>query len=92
MVTIHQKLERLTRHRNLSAISREIGRFPTYLSSTLNHKSGVSIKTAAALAKHLGVEAGWLIDDEQGWPAVLRTEAEHSAQSEVNMPAEPQPA
>ena len=74
MTTIYEKLSRLTAKLQRAAVSREAGLSATYLNATLYRKSGISIKAAIALAKVLGVEAGWLMDDTQDWPPVRVTE------------------
>lgn len=74
MMTFREKLWRLTATHNRAAISRQAGLSDTYLNATLYRKSRISIKAAVALAKVLGVEPGWLMDDAQDWPPVRITE------------------
>lgn len=76
-MTIHDKIERLTRFASKGAISRAAGLGYTTLNAIVARKSAVTTKTAIALARVLGVDAGWLMDDAKGWPPV-RTEGADS--------------
>ena len=69
-MTIHEKLDRLTSLSNRSAISRAAGFHHGMLASTLKQKRMPSAPSIVALAKVLGVDAGWLFDDVKGWPPV----------------------
>jgi len=73
-MTIHEKIERLTQLSNRSAVSKAAGLGSSSLTTMLYRKSDVAASSAASLARVLGVDPGWLIDDTREWPPV-RVEA-----------------
>jgi plasmid maintenance system antidote protein VapI len=75
-MTIHEKLERLTRLMNRKAVCEAAAIGPMTLGNILHRKSSVMAPTALALARVLGVDPGWLIDDSKGWPPVRVEEPE----------------
>ena len=75
-MTIHEKLERITRYSNRSALSRAAGLGPTTLSMILARRSEITVSTAVKLAKTLGVDLNWLVNPEAGWPPVRVEEPE----------------
>jgi len=78
-MTITQKIAALMQDRRQKVVAERIGVHPITLSS---YSKGTipGADVAAKLARALGVDPGWLIDDARGWPPV-RTET----------PAPPQP-
>jgi len=67
-MTFHEKISRLLVNMNRSAVSRASGvKLPT-LQNYLVKRSLPNIDNAAKLARTLGVDPGWLIDDTRGWP------------------------
>lgn len=71
-MTIHEKLHRLTRYSNRSAIARAAGLAHTYLHTMLARKSNISADAGVALAGVLEVDGDWLMDDSWGWPPVRK--------------------
>jgi hypothetical protein len=70
-MTIYEKLERLTRFSNKKALAEAAGLGPSALHNILARKGGcITTKTATALARVLGIDAGWLVDDRKPWPPV----------------------
>ena len=74
-MTTRQKLERLTKLHNKKATSVAAGLGKQYLFNVLHGLHSLGAKPAVALARVLGVDAGWLLDDARGWPPV-RVESE----------------
>lgn len=75
-MTIHEKLRRLARNMKLASISREAGLAVSYLHNTLKDNRLPSVDSAARIARTLGVDPGWLIDDTRGWPPTRTEENE----------------
>lgn len=69
-MTIHQKLERLTEFSNLAAISKAAGLGTSTLNNMLVRKTDPSTRVVIGLARVLGVDPGWLVDDTREWPPV----------------------
>jgi DNA-binding XRE family transcriptional regulator len=69
-MNIIEKLWRLTKLTNKQAVAREAGIHGNTLVSILSGKRNPSLPTARALARTLGVDLGWLVDDSRGFPAV----------------------
>jgi len=67
-MSIQQKLSRLLELCNLSAVARKAHVSKFTILSLLSGRSKPKAETAAKLARALGVDAGWLIDDAQAWP------------------------
>jgi transcriptional regulator with XRE-family HTH domain len=80
-MTITQKIAALMQDRRQKVIAERIGVHPITLSSyTKGTIPGADV--AAKLARALGVDPGWLIDDLRGWPP---------ARVETSAPTIPQP-
>jgi transcriptional regulator with XRE-family HTH domain len=77
-MTIPQKLERLLADMNRSAVARRAGVAVGVLWKITALKRTPRADVAARLARALGVDAGWLIDDTRGWPPV-RIRSTHSS-------------
>ena len=75
-MTFHEKLKRLTEDRKCSVLCRRIGLPPYTIANYLCKKQTPSAPIALRLARVLGVDLAWLVDDEQGWPPVRAHEAE----------------
>jgi hypothetical protein len=71
-MTIHEKIDRLTKLANRRAVSKAAGLGSSTLGTILRRKAGITTTTATALARVLGIEVGWLVDDSQGWPPVRK--------------------
>jgi hypothetical protein len=69
-MTLHQKLERLTRFCSKRAVSVAAGLGPQYLYNALAEKNEISARSAFALARVLRVDVTWLLDPDQSWPPV----------------------
>jgi transcriptional regulator with XRE-family HTH domain len=69
----HEKLRRLFKDMNMSAVCRRAGLKRVSVGNMLARESMPAVDTAAKLARALDVDPGWLIDDERNWPPV-RTE------------------
>jgi len=81
-MTIQEKLKRLTRLSNKSAVAKDAGISPVTFCEIMHGKSGMRFSTVKALARSLGVSVGWLADDGQGWPPV-RIDSDASIQPPV---------
>lgn len=71
-MTIPEKLRRLMKTSNKSAVARSAGLTPNTIFFILSGKFEPSISSARALAGVLGVQLGWLLDDSQGWDDIVR--------------------
>lgn len=67
-MTLHQKLERLTRDMNKAAVARRVGLKATTISDYLRYRWMPRADIAFKFAIALGVSADWLLDDAKGWP------------------------
>ena len=68
-MTIHQKIAALMRDRRHRVIAERVGvNFSTLYLYSKDTMPRADI--AAKLARVLGVDGGWLIDDEQNWPPI----------------------
>jgi hypothetical protein len=77
-----EKLRRLLINMNVSSIAREC-RIPAGNIHNYIHRGSIpGIGVAAKLARALGVDPGWLIDNSRGWPPV---------RVETSAPTIPQP-
>lgn len=86
-MTIHEKLERLTRFASRSAVSKAAGFGTATLATTLARRSGVTTDMAAAFARVLGVDPAWLMDDRRSWPPLMVPDiSERSESREANEP------
>lgn len=65
-----QKLERLTRFANKRKMSIAAGLGANTLYGLVSDGNDASLSTVTAIAKVLGVDVGWLVDDSRGWPPV----------------------
>ena len=68
-MTFAEKLKRLLRDMNISAVARRSCTSATAVHNYLNG-SIPGIDIALRLARVLGVDPGWLIDDSKDWPPV----------------------
>jgi transcriptional regulator with XRE-family HTH domain len=75
-MTIHDKLARLLEIANRSAVCRKAGLSQPTLPNLLSRRSRPGVDTALKLARALGVDPGWLIDDSKGWPPIRVESAE----------------
>ncbi|MBE7507778.1 MAG: hypothetical protein HS101_16045 [Planctomycetia bacterium] len=64
----HDKLDRLLRDRNVSAISRAVGLHPGRLGTQVALRQMPRADRAVKLARQLGVDTDWLFDDTKDWP------------------------
>lgn len=75
-MTFQEKLKRLTQDRRLNVVARRAGiaerGISNYLAKPQNPRSDIALR----LAKVLGVDVAWLIDDVQDWPPVRVTQRE----------------
>jgi hypothetical protein len=71
-MSYQQKLKRLMKTSNVAAISREAGLTPRTVWRSLCG-SIPSVQTTVCLARVLGVDVGWLVDDTRDWPPVRVT-------------------
>jgi transcriptional regulator with XRE-family HTH domain len=74
----HEKLERLTRLMKQKQVSQAAGLGVTTLTNILRRKSSLAWKTAVSIARVLGVDPAWLMDESKGWPPVRVEELEES--------------
>ncbi len=75
-MTIHEKLDRLTRLHSRQAVSKAAGLYKGALTAILSRKSPISTQAAVGLARAMSVDVAWLIDDSKGWPPVRIEEPE----------------
>ena len=83
---LHEKVRRLIRPYKKSFIAKAAGLSVQTLLNVLSGNKAPTLETARALAKPLGVEVGWLVDDEKGWPPV-RTRPTTDSLPELVTPA-----
>lgn len=69
-MSIHEKLERLTRFCKKTVVSRAAGLGSGTLDAVLRRRTDVTTRTAIALAGVLSVDAGWLMDESKRWPPI----------------------
>lgn len=69
-MTFHDKLRRLVQDMNKSAVARRAGISPQAIDSYVRLGNVPLIDSAVRLARALGVDIAWLIDDERDWPPV----------------------
>jgi transcriptional regulator with XRE-family HTH domain len=69
-MTFHEKLQRLTEDMHKTKVSRRAGLSPTAISVYIDKKYTPGIGIAVRIARALGVDPGWLIDDAREWPPV----------------------
>jgi transcriptional regulator with XRE-family HTH domain len=77
-MTIHEKLAKLTESYQRSAVCRRAGLHPTTLWRILKTGQMPTVEVVLSLARTLGIDPGWLIDDSRGWPPA-RTCAEYES-------------
>ena len=82
-MTILEKLRRLTEDMHKSRVAKRAGLPATALSNYLNRGSIPSACIAARLARALGVDPGWLIDDTRGWPPVRIEQVDKSRRAQA---------
>jgi transcriptional regulator with XRE-family HTH domain len=70
-VDFHEKLRRLTLDHNRAAVCRRAGLSENSIHRILARKQTPRADVAARIARALGVDPGWLIDDNRGWPPGL---------------------
>jgi transcriptional regulator with XRE-family HTH domain len=78
-MTFHQKLARLMRDMNVSAVARRAGISQLTLWKYLHEGRMPMANCVVSLASALGVEAGWLIDDSKPWPPIRVEQTEQTA-------------
>jgi hypothetical protein len=68
-MTITEKIKSLMQDRRVNVIAARVGVHPITLTS---YSKGTipGADVAVKLARALGVEPGWLVDDTRGWPPV----------------------
>ena len=85
-MTFAAKLSRLLRVARVAPVAKaaQISQNTLYVLAAGKHQPTLS--KAAAIARALGVDLGWLVDDSKGWPPVrvtpstdLAPEATHAA-------------
>lgn len=69
-MTFRQKLEALMSDRTKASVARKADIHPTALTSYLKRGITPGSDVAVRLARALGVDIGWLIDDRRDWPPV----------------------
>ena len=68
---IAEKIERLTRVMRRNQLCREAGLPVTTISElTTGRTTSITTVKAVALARALGVDIGWFVDDSRDWPPV----------------------
>ena len=71
-MTINEKLRALMHDRKMTVIARRAGiKYPS-LYQYVNQDAMPGAGTALRIAKAIGVEVEWLLDDTQGWPPKLK--------------------
>jgi DNA-binding XRE family transcriptional regulator len=70
MMSIREKLLRLTELHNKAAVAHKAGIHPETFRAILKGRFQPSRETAVALAHALGIDPGWLVDDSRSWPPV----------------------
>lgn len=78
-MTFAEKLIRLTECSNCSAIARKAGIGASKLWNYMHLGQMPNSATAVRLARALGVDCGWLIDDSKSWPPVRVEQMEQAA-------------
>lgn len=69
-MTFKEKLSRLTEDMIKARISRRAGLPPNAINDYINKGHTPGAHNAVSLARALGVDVGWLIDDAREWPPV----------------------
>jgi hypothetical protein len=69
-MTPEEKIIRLTRLCNWKAVSIEAGLGVQYVFNIVHGLHRLGARPAVALARVLGVDIGWLMDDRKAWPPV----------------------
>ena len=69
-MTFQQKMQALMQDRKHSVVAKRVGVHPITLASYINHGAMPAANIAARIAKSLGVDPGWLIDDARDWPPI----------------------
>jgi transcriptional regulator with XRE-family HTH domain len=77
-MSVAEKIKRLTRIHNLSAIAREAGVSHQTMQGIITGRCDPRRGTVTAIARVLEVDAGWLMDDGRGWPPMKANAAEPS--------------
>jgi transcriptional regulator with XRE-family HTH domain len=67
-MTFNEKLRRLLKNMNITAVARDAGVKRNTVESYLKRGSVPNIEIANALAGALGVEVGWLVNPDENWP------------------------
>ncbi len=78
-MTLQSKLARLMALYRKRAVAEAAGVSAMTLSNVLSGKHQPTVKTVFGLARVLGVDPGWLLDDAKGWPPVRIHATEESA-------------
>lgn len=80
-MTIPEKLKRLAGMMSPTKLSRRTGLGLTSVHSYINGRSIPRADSALALARGLGVDVQWLLDDSRGWPPVWIDEVQEVEKS-----------
>lgn len=72
-MTFREKLARLTDDRKKNKIAARAGMSPAAFYDLLHKNHTPRAATALRVARALGVDLDWLIDDSQDWPPVGKT-------------------
>lgn len=68
-MTITEKIKALMQDRRINVIAKRVGVHP--ITMTSYSKGAIpGADVALKLARALGVDPGWLVDDSRGWPPV----------------------
>ena len=91
-MNFHIKIARLLMDKNLAAVGRRAGVSQATMWKLRYRKRVPGIDTAAKLARALGIDVGWLVDDAAGWPPVLIPIAPESTSENDSGSATAEPA
>jgi transcriptional regulator with XRE-family HTH domain len=79
-MNIHGKLRSLLKNMNKSAVCKSVNLSVATLEGIIGERRSIpNANTALKLARALGVDPGWLIDDSKGWPPVRVEKNEEAA-------------
>jgi DNA-binding phage protein len=70
-MTLREKLERLTEFSNRKRICKAAGLSSNVLYGIIVEGKDPCLGTIAAIAKVLGIELSWLVDERASWPPVF---------------------
>jgi hypothetical protein len=75
---LKDKIERLTRTHNLTALAKEAHISLSTLRSIIAGTNEPSRRTIKALSSQLMIDYAWLSDDSKNWPPVRIVEPDHA--------------